>query len=192
MRIDTLSTLTVGFLAGGTGQRLGGRDKGLLPRGGDLQIHLLRQSVPGWVSEIIINNSRNAYVYQHFCDRLVSDLSADAGPVAGVLALLYACCTDWLAVIPCDQKQLPEAWIGRWQATMRTGREGCTATDNGRFTPLAILPKTALPMGQAYFDSGGRKLSEAYAAMELSKQEYLGAGLDIDDWHDLEEDSAEG
>ncbi len=191
MRIDTLPTLTVGFLAGGTGQRLGGRDKGLLPRDGHVQIHLLRQSIPSWVSEIIVNSPRNAHVYRHFCDRLVSDLSADAGPVAGVLALLYACSTDWLAVIPCDQKQLPATWIEQWQAAMETGQKGYTATDGGRCTPIAILPKTALPMGQAYFDNGGRKLSEVYAAMELSKREYLGAGLDIDDWSDLEHGSAQ-
>lgn len=180
-----MSALTVGFLAGGTGHRLSGRDKGLLSRDGRLQIHLLCQTIPNWVSETIVNSPRNAYVYQVFCDRLVADYPINAGPVAGVLALLYACDTDWLAVIPCDQNRIPAAWIAQWQDTLETERQGIVATEGGRGTPLAILPKAALPMGQAYFDGGGRKLSEAYAAMGLSKRDFLGSGSDIDCWADL-------
>lgn len=180
-----MTTLTVGFLAGGKGSRLGGRDKGLLSRDGYLQIDVLTRALRTSVSEIIVSNSRNAHLYRLFADRIVCDYPIDAGPVAGVLALLYACTTDWLAIVPCDLKQLPAAWVAHWQVTMSNGDTGCVAIDDGYLTPLAILPRTALGLCQTYFDSGGRKLSDAYAAMELSRYHCLGAGLDIDCWVDI-------
>jgi len=184
-RIDTLSALTVGFLAGGEGRRIGGRDKGLLIRNGELQISLLQQMLPDWVSEVIINSPRNPYIYRLFSNKLVSDYPSHTGPVGGLLAMLYACDTDWLAIVPSDQKQIPAPWITRWRDALTAGGPGYMATDNGKHTPLAIVPKAALSLGETFFDKGGRRLCDAYAAMGLTEENCPEAGLDIDYQTDL-------
>lgn len=185
VRIDTLSELTVGFLAGGQGLRLGGRDKGLLPIQGRLLIDQLSRALPSWIDSTVISCWRNEHTYKLFSDRLVCDYPLSAGPVAGVLALQSACSSDWLAVIPCDQKRIPQQWIEFWRTTIRETSNGYVATEGGRHTPLILVHRQAFSLAQNYFDRGGRTLIGACDAMQLTRWNCQGSGNDIDDWEDL-------
>lgn len=100
------------ILAGGQGSRMGGCDKGLiLFEGKPLFLHALERLQPQ-VGKLIINANRNTEIYAGFDYPVVADVpnaqqEAFAGPLAGLLAGLRACTTDWLATVPCDSPAFP-------------------------------------------------------------------------------------
>ncbi len=91
------------LLAGGRGQRMGGRDKGLLPWRGQPLIAHLSALVRGLGDDLIISCNRNQATYATYADRLVSDDHADfPGPLAGIRAGLAVARYSHLLVLPCD------------------------------------------------------------------------------------------
>ncbi|EPJ87631.1 MULTISPECIES: molybdenum cofactor guanylyltransferase MobA [Pseudomonas] len=91
------------LLAGGQGQRMGGRDKGLVEwRGEPLIQHLHRLTRP-LTDDLIISCNRNIEQYARYADQLVQDNNADFnGPLAGIRAALAVARHDVLLVLPCD------------------------------------------------------------------------------------------
>lgn len=112
------------ILAGGQGSRMGGSDKGLiLFEGKPLFLHALERLQPQ-VSSVIINANRNVDIYAGFDLPVIADAEnaqqeAFAGPLAGLLAGLNACTTDWLVTVPCDSPAFPADLVERLAATAR-------------------------------------------------------------------------
>lgn len=123
-------------LAGGRGQRMGGRDKGLQPFAGrPLAAHVIERLRPQ-VSALIISANRNGDAYAALGAPVVSDETQDfAGPLAGMLAGLRAARTDYVLTVPCDTPYLPEDLATRLAAAL---------IDTGDATPpLAAYAATA-------------------------------------------------
>ncbi|MDF5891733.1 molybdenum cofactor guanylyltransferase MobA [Pseudomonas syringae pv. syringae] len=91
------------LLAGGRGQRMGGRDKGLIEwQGAALIEHLHRLTRP-LTDDLIISCNRNIDRYARYADRLVQDDDTDFnGPLAGIRAALPLARHRWLLILPCD------------------------------------------------------------------------------------------
>lgn len=101
------------LLAGGRGQRMEGADKGLLPLDGEpLALHVLRRLRPQ-VAGLMISANRNADLYRQWAPVVADDLPGQRGPLAGVLAGLSNCLTEWMAVAPCDLPALPDDVVAR-------------------------------------------------------------------------------
>ena len=104
--------ITACVLAGGRGMRMGGVDKGLqLFQGQPLALQVLQRLVPQ-VGTLLINANRNAEVYAELAKPLNARICADAlpdypGPLAGFLAGLTQCHTEWLLCGPCDPPPFP-------------------------------------------------------------------------------------
>ena len=96
------------ILAGGTGSRMGGVDKGLqLFRGQTLVQHAIARLQPQ-VSQLLINANRNPADYALTGLKVVSDSDhADMGPHSGFLTGLQHCETEWLVTVPCDSPFFP-------------------------------------------------------------------------------------
>lgn len=96
-------------LAGGRGQRMGGRDKGLQPFAGQpLAAHVIARLRPQ-VGALLISANRNRDAYAALGADVVSDATQDfAGPLAGMLAGLRAACTEYVLTAPCDSPYLPD------------------------------------------------------------------------------------
>jgi len=133
----TADRVTGLILAGGRGSRMGGTDKGLQPlRGMPMAMHVLWRLAPQ-VIDVVINANRNLGAYEGFGRTVVPDASADfQGPLAGMLAGLPYCETDWMMVVPCDVPHLPTALVARLLAAAE-------AVD----APIA-MPVTVDPDGQ--------------------------------------------
>ena len=133
----TADRVTGLILAGGRGSRMGGTDKGLQPlRGMPMAMHVLWRLAPQ-VIDVVINANRNLGAYEGFGRTVVPDASADfQGPLAGMLAGLPYCETDWMMVVPCDVPHLPTDLVARLLAAAE-------AVD----APIA-MPVTVDPDGQ--------------------------------------------
>jgi len=133
----TADRVTGLILAGGRGSRMGGTDKGLQPlRGMPMAMHVLWRLAPQ-VIDVVINANRNLGAYEGFGRTVVPDASADfQGPLAGMLAGLPYCETDWMMVVPCDVPHLPTDLVARLLAAAE-------AVDS----PIA-MPVTVDPDGQ--------------------------------------------
>lgn len=100
---DALAPCSILLLAGGQGQRMGGRDKGLIEwRGRPLIEHLYRLTRP-LTDDLIISCNRNREQYAGLADHLVQDEDSDfPGPYAGIRAGLAVARHGFLLVMPCD------------------------------------------------------------------------------------------
>ncbi|MGC1330949.1 molybdenum cofactor guanylyltransferase MobA [Pseudomonas sp.] len=118
MSATALPACSVLLLAGGRGQRMGGRDKGLLPWRGQPLIAHLHQQVRALGDDLIISCNRNQAVYAGYADHLVSDDSDDfPGPLAGIRAGLAVARHSHLLVLPCDVPGIDEALLHALLAT---------------------------------------------------------------------------
>lgn len=100
------------LLAGGRGQRMGGRDKGLIEWHGEpLIAHLQRKTRP-LTDDLIISCNRNLEKYAPYADRLVhDDDGAFPGPLAGIRAGLQVAHHRYLMVLPCDVPRIDAALL---------------------------------------------------------------------------------
>lgn len=146
MTKDCRALLTGVLLAGGRAERMGGRDKGLLPLAGEpLIAHGVRRLRPQ-VAELLISANRHQEVYQAYGYRVIGDRQDQRfrGPLAGMLAALDAARTPYLLTAPCDSPLLPLDYAARmWTALGRERATASVAYGEDRWQPVfALLPVT--------------------------------------------------
>ena len=166
--------VALGILAGGRGERVGGRDKAWLPRGGvpaldgllsELQTHGFGEKLAS------VRDGDARWAARGF--RCVTDLHpGQPGPLAGIEALATAGTTPWLLLLPVDVFDLPPRLFDQLAAL--ASPKGCCLRDASGLQPLVGLwPRTAL----------GNAASAALAAGEATVHRALAtlqpATLDI-------------
>jgi molybdopterin-guanine dinucleotide biosynthesis protein A len=152
------------ILAGGRATRMGGVDKGLqLHLGVPLALHALNRLKPQ-VAALMLNANRNFAAYETMGVPVWSDDPADfSGPLAGMLAGLEHCSTQYLATVPCDSPNFPADLVARLMAGFAsTGADIVTAyTREGaelRAQPVFCVMKASLRGSlRQFIDSGERK-----------------------------------
>ncbi len=152
-------------LAGGRGQRMGGVDKGLqLFDGKPLVQHAIERLAPQ-VGTLLVNANRNLEAYRAFGVPVVADTVPDfAGPLAGWLAGLEQCRTEWLVTVPCDSPRFPLDLVQQLANAVRSsGAELAMAEtmEDGkpRTQPVFTILRTSLARSlAAYVRDGGRKI----------------------------------
>ncbi|MFP4243665.1 MAG: molybdenum cofactor guanylyltransferase MobA [Ectothiorhodospira sp.] len=151
------------LLAGGQGQRMGGRDKGLLPLAGHPLAAWALSGLSPQVSRVIISANRHAEIYGTFGHPVVADTVADhAGPLAGLCAALARVDTPWVVTCPCDSPRPPPDLVWRLEAARRrAGAPVAVAHDGIRLQPLFALLASALHLDlQDHIQQGGRRAGE--------------------------------
>ena len=138
-KLNASLPMTLGILAGGSGHRMGSRDKGLVVMSGrPLATEFLE--VRARCSETVVCCVDNAYFYRHLTDRVLCDLSPNQGPVAGVRALLTATTTPLLLVCPVDLTGLSVSLISSLYEAIQINDTGLFLTSNdGQHCGLALL-----------------------------------------------------
>jgi molybdopterin-guanine dinucleotide biosynthesis protein A len=195
------TSITGVILAGGRAQRMGGRDKGLLPLAGLPMIaHVIRVMQPQ-VGELLLNANRNLSVYQELGFRVVSDsMGQFYGPLAGMLAAMEATANPYLLSVPCDSPLLAADCVQRfYQVLLQTEAELCVAHDGIRLQPVFALLTTTLRVSlRHYLTAGERKIDRWFAQhrmvpVDFSDSPHMFRNINTPkDLTTLERDIAEG
>ncbi|WP_267102503.1 molybdenum cofactor guanylyltransferase [Xanthomonas sacchari] len=147
--MDTRRAITLGILAGGRAQRLGGCDKAWLQRDGQAQVQWLVQALAPQVAQVLVSANRSLPRYaaiglQAVPDRVAAPAAAERslGPIAGLDALAAACATPWLLTVPVDICVLPRD-LPAVLAAAAVDRDGAWVEDAAGVQPLVALYRLA-------------------------------------------------
>jgi molybdenum cofactor guanylyltransferase len=153
--------LTVVILAGGKGNRMGGRDKGLLEwRNRPFIEHILDKIRP-LTDKILINANQNLEIYQQYGYPVIQDATPDyAGPLAGMLAALRVAHTPYILTLPCDAPLFSPAIITRFCDVYdeKKQRLYVAATTDGLQPVYAMISNTLTDNLQQYLAAGNHKV----------------------------------
>jgi molybdopterin-guanine dinucleotide biosynthesis protein A len=156
---DALPPCSILLLAGGRGQRMGGRDKGLIEwRGEPLIQHLHRLTRP-LTDDLIISCNRNREQYARFADQLVQDDESDfPGPYAGIRAGLAVARHAYLLVMPCDSPLLDVGLLEglRRMALAHPGKPVMVRQGEQWEPLLCCIPAIHAPVFEAHWQQGQR------------------------------------
>lgn len=141
--------ITAAILAGGAGERLGGRDKGLEILGGRPLVAHVLAALDGVDAFLVVAN-RNLERYAGHALTVSDGLADDGairrrGPQAGIAAALAACTTPWLLTVPVDCPQPPRNLAARLlDAAIAHDAQAVVAHDGERRQPLFAVYRTGL------------------------------------------------
>nr|WP_314484940.1 molybdenum cofactor guanylyltransferase MobA [uncultured Pseudomonas sp.] len=159
----TLPPCSVLLLAGGRGQRMGGRDKGLIEWQGRPLIAHVHDVVRALSDDLIISCNRNRQAYQAYADQCVTDAEAGyPGPLAGVIAGLAAARHAWVVLLACDAPRVDQALIHDLRRAAVNANAAAMVRQGGYWQPMfSVLPRAALPLLEQAWDAGERSLQKA-------------------------------
>jgi molybdenum cofactor guanylyltransferase len=110
-------TLALGILAGGRGERCGGRDKGWIEIDGQAQIRRVLDAAGTAFDRRLVSANRHLDDYAALGVQVVPDRWPDhPGPFAGLASLFAQMHEDWLLTIPVDALHLPANFSERMLA----------------------------------------------------------------------------
>jgi molybdopterin-guanine dinucleotide biosynthesis protein A len=154
------------ILAGGRAQRMGGIDKGLVPfMGKPLIEHAIERLTPQ-ATTILINANRNHDRYAQYGHTVIADQHPDfAGPLAGFVAGLVHCKTEYLLSVPCDSPVFPLNLSTRMLEAMIDAQSDLVYVSSkdpsGKIWAqpvFCLMRRRVQPSLQAFLDQGGRKI----------------------------------
>ncbi|WP_263258707.1 MULTISPECIES: molybdenum cofactor guanylyltransferase MobA [Pseudomonas] len=162
------------ILAGGRGQRMGGRDKGLVEWQGQPLVAQVQAAVRALTDDLVISCNRNAPRYALWADQLVADEQPDfPGPLAGILAGLAVARHDWVLLLPCDAPRIDAALVLQLLAAAQASAGPVMARQGGYWQPLfSALPRRLLPALRQAWADGERSPRGALLPLGLTAVEF--------------------
>ncbi len=162
------AAVSLGVLAGGRGERVGGQDKAWLPRAGQPALDALLQELGniGFARRLASVRTPDP----RWADRgftCVTDLRpGQPGPLAGLESLAAACRTPWLCVLPVDVFGLPENLFH--QLANMASPQGAWLRDAGGLQPLlGLWPAAGLHLAaSSALDAGDAAVHRVLAALD--------------------------
>ncbi|MFJ9992062.1 molybdenum cofactor guanylyltransferase MobA [Pseudomonas putida] len=176
--LAALPPCSILILAGGRGQRMGGRDKGLLPWRGEPLVAHIHRVVRGLSDDLVISCNRNQDTYAAYADHCVGDAEADyPGPLAGVIAGLKVARHPWVVVLACDSPRVDQALIDALRGLAARHDSAAMVRQGGYWQPMfSVLPTRLLPGLEQAWQAGERSLQRA-----LSRESLQGLECAVDD-----------
>jgi len=168
---EHLPPCSILLLAGGRGQRMGGRDKGLIEWQGQPLIAHLHRLIRDVSDDLIISCNRNKDQYAPYADQLVHDDRNDfPGPLAGIRAGLAAARHDFLLVLPCDVPQIDASLIAAMRQTAALHPDKPLMLRHGaHWEPLlCVIPTALLPAFENAWQHGERSPGRIMRTLEAT------------------------
>lgn len=134
--------ISLGLLAGGRGQRLGGVDKAFVLFRGQTLMERCLESVGLGFSERLISHPGDDARFAALGVRAVRDRrNGWLGPLAGLESLLLECRSEWLLTLPVDLRDVPADLVAMLLAS--ESADGCVLADADSMQPLCGLWRVA-------------------------------------------------
>jgi len=162
---DALPPCSILILAGGRGQRMGGRDKGLVAWQGEPLVAHVQRVVRPLSDDLVISCNRNQEAYRTYADQLVGDAEADfPGPLAGVIAGLKVARHEWMVVLACDAPLVDRDLIEALSRLAVASDSAAMVRQGGFWQPMfSVLPRLTANAGAGLGD-GRAEFAEGLAA----------------------------
>ncbi|WP_437880321.1 molybdenum cofactor guanylyltransferase MobA [Pseudomonas sp. LRF_L74] len=165
------------ILAGGRGQRMGGRDKGLVEWRGKPLIEHIHDVARPLTDDLIISCNRNAERYTRYADHLVSDPQDDfPGPLAGIIAGLRQARHAHVLILPCDAPLIDRSLLmDMLRRAAECGEKPLMLRQGGQWEPLfSVVPKTSLGLLEEAWAVGERSPRRALLECDIQALDYPG------------------
>jgi len=161
--ISPLPASSALILAGGRGQRMGGRDKGLIDWQGEPLVAHVHRVLRPLTDDLVISCNRNQQAYRAYADQLVGDAEADyPGPLAGVIAGLRVARHEWVVLLACDAPLVDRALIEDLLRLAVASDSAAMVRQAGYWQPMfSVLPRRVLPLLEQAWAVGERSLQKA-------------------------------
>ncbi|KUM43462.1 molybdenum cofactor guanylyltransferase MobA [Pseudomonas sp. EpS/L25] len=168
--MPTPTATSILILAGGRGQRMGGRDKGLVDWRGQPLVAQVQAAVRALTDDLIISCNRNAERYAQWADQVVADEEPGfPGPLAGLLAGLAVARHDWVLLLPCDAPRIDAALALQLLTAAQASQGPVMARQGGYWQPLfTALPRQLLPALRQAWKDGERSPRGALLPLGLT------------------------
>ncbi|MEN5034780.1 molybdenum cofactor guanylyltransferase MobA [Pseudomonas sp. TWI929] len=166
---DALPPCSILILAGGRGQRMGGRDKGLIDWQGEPLVAHVHRVVRPLSDDLVISCNRNQDAYRAYADQLVGDAEVDfPGPLAGVIAGLKVARHEWVVVQACDAPLVDRALIEDLLRVAAVHDCAAMVRQGGYWQPMfSVLPRRVLPVLEQAWAEGERSLQKSLLRDEV-------------------------
>ncbi|MDU9403874.1 molybdenum cofactor guanylyltransferase MobA [Pseudomonas sp. zfem004] len=161
------------ILAGGRGQRMGGRDKGLVPWRGEPLVAHVQRVVRGLSDDVVISCNRNQALYRPYADQLVGDAEVDfPGPLAGVIAGLKVARHEWVVLLACDAPLVDQVLIEDLLKLAVAHDSAAMVRQGGYWQPMfSVLPRRVLAGLEQAWAVGERSLQKALLVETVQRLE---------------------
>ncbi len=154
---ELIKNSSCAILAGGRASRMGGADKAMLKLGEKTFLQHALDAAEGFGRIIISTNGSYELPFEQ-----IPDIHPGLGPMGALEAVLSACETDTLMVIPCDTPLIKQETIFRMFnafAGLSPESGALVLRCEGRVYPtIAIYRKAALPAVCAAIESGNYRM----------------------------------
>lgn len=173
--MNTKREITGVVLAGGRGQRMGERDKGLLDFHGKALATWAIERLRPQVEVLLISANRHQEAYAAMGAQVICDVLPEfAGPLAGLQAGLTAAKTQWVVTVPCDSPLLPRDLVKRLDAAaLRHPAKVAVASDGMQRHPVFCLCHVAmLPKLNDYLARGERRVERWLAEVGFAEADF--------------------
>ena len=168
-------------LTGGRGERMGGRDKGLIELCGKPLVQWVTDSIAPQVDKIFISANRNLEEYRALGFPVIADeLKGYQGPLSGIHSTLKKTRNEFVLVVPTDSPGLPPDLCRKLgTALIESGAEIAVVETGGRMQPVLMLFRSALkPELEIWLQQGSRKVmdwikSRRYVSVPFANEELL-------------------
>lgn len=134
--------ITLGILAGGLGQRLGGVDKAFVSLHGQTLLARTIEAMGDGYAQVLVSHNRADPRIAKSGACAVADLRADfPGPLAGIEAMLHAASSRWLLTVPVDLREIPPQLSECLLQALASpaGHDGSVVADADGLQPLVAL-----------------------------------------------------
>lgn len=156
------STINATIIAGGSGRRMGGRAKGLIPLQGQSLIEHIIQRLNPQCHQVTIN-SNTPELYNHLGLECFPDkIPGAGGPLVGILTAMDHFPQQLLLTLPCDTPLIPADLVQQmYHRLQQQQAELCTIQTGSQLQSIfMLLAPTLVTSLRNYIQQGGNRVQE--------------------------------
>ena len=148
--------ITAIVLCGGSGTRLGGVDKPLLPLGRARVIDHLLAALSPQVGTVLLSCGRDTTAYEDLGLVTIPDLSPGDGPLGGIVSALPRVETDWILTHPGDAPFPDPSLVARLAPVAEAAGIAVPQTRGSRQNLTLLISRARAAELARFYEQGGR------------------------------------